>query len=111
MENILVGSLIFNAILGLGYRVWRRTRGGPIADVWGQAVLAAALAGVAAGVAAGWGWPRWAAFAYALVFAAVVMPLWTLAVLIPLDPRLPDYAFTVAYWVVLLLIGVAALTL
>ncbi len=39
------------------------------------------------------------------------MPIWVLAVLIPLRPRVPDYTFTGLYWGVLVLIVVAALAL
>jgi hypothetical protein len=44
-----------------------------------------------------------------VVFGVVVMPIWILAVLIPLRPRAPDYAFTGIYWFALLAIAVAAL--
>jgi hypothetical protein len=40
-----------------------------------------------------------------------VMPIWTLAVLIPLPPERLDYAFTALYWVTLVMTGVAAIAL
>jgi len=106
---VLVVALITNAALGLGYRVYRRTKGGPRADVWGQAVLAFLLMVIAVGVVAGIEWLRWAAFGYAVVFAFLAMPVWVLGVLLPLRPRAVDYAFTVTYWALLLVAGVAAL--
>ena len=106
---VLLGGLVLNAVLGFAYRLWRRTKGGPVADVWGQAVLGLILVGLAIGLTVGWGWTRWATFAYALLFGLVVMPLWTLAVLIPLGPRALDYAFTAVYWMTLVTIAIAAL--
>lgn len=105
---LLVAALLVNAVLVLGYRIHRLSRGGPMGDVVGGAVLAAALALVALAAGAGAGWARWPALIYALVFALVVMPVWTLAVLIPLRPGPIDYAFTALYWGTLLLIGIAA---
>lgn len=107
-EAVLVASLVINAALAFGYRVFRLSKGGPMADVIGQAVLAVMLLGFAIGVGAGIGWMRWPALAYAALFALVVMPIWTLAILIPMEPRSPDYAFTATYWGSLILIGVAA---
>ncbi|HEX2196988.1 MAG TPA: hypothetical protein VHJ76_08700 [Actinomycetota bacterium] len=107
----LVAGLLVNAALGLGYRVYRFSKGGPRSDVVGQAILAALLAGLAAALAEGAGWPRWGALVYGLLFGVVVMPIWVLAVLIPLQPRAPDYAFTGIYWAVLVLVVVAALAL
>ncbi len=107
--TVMVVGLALNAVLGFAYRLWRRSKGGPIADVWGQAVLGLVLLGLAAGVNAGWGWARWTAFGYAVLFGLIVMPLWTLAVLIPLGPRAPDYAFTTIYWLTLIAIAIAAL--
>lgn len=101
---VLVTALLVNAASGLGYRVYRLSRGGPRADVVGQAILGALLAGLAAGLAAGAGWPRWAALVYGLLFGVVVMPIWVLAVLIPLRPRAVDYAFTAVYWLMLVAI-------
>ena len=107
-QVFLVAALGFNAALGFGYRVYRLTKGGPLGDVTGQAVLAVVLAVVAVGVATDQGWGRWAALVYGLVFALVVMPLWTLAVLLPLPPGRVDYAFTGLYWAALVAIVVAA---
>ena len=106
---ILVAGLVANAAIGLGYRIYRHRRGGPIGDVWGQAVLAAVLVGVAVGVATGSGWPRWIGLVYAALFAFLAMPVWVLGVLLPMRPRAIDYAFTVTYWILLVTIGVAAL--
>lgn len=107
-QLILAGALGLNAATGFGYRVYRLTKGGPIADVIGQAILAVLLVGLAIATAAGAGWPRWAALIYALLFGVAVMPVWVLAVLIPLRPGWVDYAFTGLYWGVIALIGVAA---
>ena len=109
-ETVLIGALAFNAVLGFGYRVYRLAQGGPMSDVIGQAVLGVVLAAVAVAVALGAEWARWAAFGYALAFAMVVMPVWTLAVLIPMRPRALDYSFAGAYWVLLLVIGITAVT-
>ena len=108
-ETVLVVALVLNAALALGYRVYRLSKGGPMADVIGQAVLAFILLATAAAVVAGVGWARWIGFGYAALFALIVMPIWTLAILIPMEPRRPDYAFTATYWGSLFLIGVAAL--
>lgn len=107
-EGVLIASLVINAALAFGYRVFRLSKGGPVADVIGQGVLAVLLIAIAASVAAEVGWARWPALVYAAFFAVVVMPIWTLAILIPMDPRTPDYAFTATYWGTLVLIGVAA---
>lgn len=106
---MLSASLVVNAILGLGYRVYRRTRGGPRADVWGQAVLGSLLVLVAMGLALGVEWLRWVAFGYAVLFTFLAMPIWVLGVLLPMRPRAVDYAFTVSYWVLLVVVGVSAL--
>lgn len=108
---VLVAALLVNASTGLGYRVYRRSQGGPKSDVIGQAILGGLLCVLAAALAAGAGWPRWGALVYGLLFGVVVMPLWVLAVLIPLRPRAVDYAFTASYWALLGLIVVAALAL
>lgn len=108
-ETTLLTALVTNAAIGLGYRAFRYTKGGPIADVWGQTVLAVLLVGVAVGIAAGATGLRWLAFGYAALFAFVVMPVWVLGVLLPMRPRAIDYTFAVTYWVLLLLIGVSAL--
>lgn len=108
-ETTLIAALVANAVIGLGYRVYRYRKGGPIPDVWGQAVLGVLLVGIAAGIAVDIEWLRWAAFFYAVLFAFVAMPVWVLGVLLPLRPRPIDYAFTVTYWLLLLLIALAAL--
>lgn len=107
-RNVLIAGLLVNAAAGLGYRVYRLGKGGPKSDVVGQAILGALLATIAAALAEGAGWPRWPALVYGVLFGVVVMPVWVLAVLIPLRPRAIDYAFTVVYWGVLVLIVVAA---
>lgn len=108
---VLVAALLVNAATGFGYRVYRYRKGGPKADVVGQAILGALLAVLAAALTLGAGWPRWGALAYALLFGVVVMPLWVLAVLIPLRPRAIDYAFTGTYWGMLGVIAVACFAL
>lgn len=108
-RTVLVAGLLLNALAGFSYRVYRHGRGGPIGDVWGQAVLGVLLGALALALVLGAGWPRWPALVYALLFALVVMPIWTLAVLIPLSPERIDYAFTGLYWVTLLVIAGAAL--
>lgn len=108
---VLVSSLAVNAAIGFGYRVYRLAKGGPIADVWGQAFLGLLLAATAIGVAIGATWMRWVALAYALLFGLVVMPVWVLAVLLPLRPKMIDYAFTISYWVALVVIGIASFAL
>jgi hypothetical protein len=105
---VLAASLAVNAVTGYGYRVYRLSKGGPKSDVVGQAILGFVLLGLAAGLFAGTGWPRWPALVYGLLFGLVVMPIWVLAVLIPLRPRAIDYAFTVFYWGALAVIVVAA---
>ena len=107
-EAVLAVALALNAALGFGYRVYRLTRGGHLGDVIGQAVLGVVLLGLALVVALDQSWAVWPALGYALLFGLIVMPLWVLAVLIPMGPRAVDYAFTVAYWLLLLVIGVAA---
>ncbi len=108
----LIVLLVLNASLGLGYRIFRLIKkGGPLGDVIGQAVLAVLLAATAAGVSAGWDVARWIAVVYSALFALVVMPLWTLAVLVPMRPERLDLAFAVGYWVALIGILVAALSL
>ncbi len=107
--NVLVGALAFNAVAGFGYRVYRLGKGGAIADVIGQALLGILLLGLALAAALGAGWVRWASLAYALLFGLAVMPVWVLAVLIPLRPRGIDVAFTAFYWGALVVIAVAAI--
>lgn len=106
---LLVGFLGLNAVLGFGYRAYRLTKGGPLGDVTGQAILGLLLGGIALGVAAEQGWARWAALVYGVLFGLIVMPLWTLAILIPMRPEKIDYAFTAVYWTTLVVIVVAAL--
>ncbi len=108
-QSILVAVLALNALLGFAYRVYRWTKGGPVSDVIGQAILGGLLLLCAFGVAATSSWAQWAALAYGLLFGIVVMPVWTLAVLIPLPPGKVDYTFTGLYWVTLLGIAAAAL--
>lgn len=108
-ETTSIAALVGNAVIGLGYRVYRHRKGGPIGDVWGQAVLGVLLAAIAVGIAVEIEWLRWAAFSYAVLFAFVVMPVWVLGVLLPLRPRAIDYAFTVTYWMLLVLIALASL--
>ena len=108
---VLATALGANAALGLGYRIYRLGKGGPIADVWGQAVLGGVLALVAVSVGLGVTWPRWIALGYAVLFALVAMPVWVLGVLLPLPPGALDYAFTVVYWLLLIVIAVAAVAL
>lgn len=110
-HTLLIGALVLNAVLGFGYRIYRLIKGGPIADVYGQAVLGLVLIGIAAAVAAGWGWARWAALVYGALFGLAVMPVWVLAVLLPLRPKAADYTFTGVYWSTALGIAVAALML
>ena len=108
---LLVGGLAVNAALGFGYRIHRLSKGGPIGDVWGQAVLGVVLCVFAVLVASGATWARWPALAYAVIYSFVAMPVWVLGVLIPLPPRAIDYAYTGTYWTGLIVIGVAAIAL
>ena len=110
-ESLLVAGLGLNAVLGFGYRVYRLAKGGPLGDVTGQAILGVLLAGTAVSFAADQGWARWVALTYGLVFALIVMPVWTLAVLLPLRPGVVDYGFTGLYWGALVVIVLAALAL
>ena len=110
-ETVLVIALGFNAVVGFGYRVYRLTKGGPLGDVIGQAVLGLLLVATAVAIAADQGWAPWVALLYGLLFALVVMPVWTLAVLLPLRPGPPDYAFASLYWAALVVIVVAVLAL
>lgn len=108
-RTILIATLCISAVIGFGYRFYRYRKGGPLGDVWGQAVLAMVLFSLAAALFLGADWARWPALLIAVLFAFVVMPLWVLAVLIPLPPGRIDYAFTVVYWLTLIVMGVAAL--
>jgi hypothetical protein len=108
---VLSAALAANAVLGFGYRVYRLARGGPLADVVGQAILGVLLAVTAAAVALGAGWSRWVALAYGLLFGLLVMPVWMLAVFIPMRPDRVDAAYAAAYWAALGAIVVAAVAL
>lgn len=110
-RNVLIGALCLNAVSGFAYRYYRLRRGGPLGDVLGQAILGVLLIALAVFIAVGGDWARWPALAYAVLFAFVVMPLWTLAVLIPLPPGKLDYAFTGVYWVTLVVTGLASILL
>lgn len=110
-QLVLVTGLALNAVIGFVYRVYRLSKGGPTADVIGQAILGVLLAGLAVAVAAGAGWARWPSLVYGLLFGVIVMPLWVLAVLIPQRPQRIDYAFTVVYWLLLIAIVVSAIAL
>ena len=110
-ETLLVAALVLNALLGFGYRLFRFFKGGPLGDVVGQAILGGLLVGLAVAVGTGAGWARWAALAYGLLFGLVVMPIWTLAVLLPMRPTRLDYVFTAIYWGALALIVIAAIAL
>lgn len=106
---MLGAALVANAALGFGYRVYRLTKGGPLGDVIGQGILGLLLVALAVAALAGAGWSRWVALVYALLFGVAVMPVWVLAVLIPLPPHRIDYGFAAVYWGVLALIAVAAI--
>jgi hypothetical protein len=108
-EALLAGALALNAVLGFSYRAYRVTKGGPVADVVGQAVLGIILGATAVAVALGSNAARWVALAYGLLFGVAVMPVWTLAVLIPMRPGPVDYAFTAIYWLALALVVIASI--
>jgi hypothetical protein len=108
-QAILASALVANAVALAGYRLYRFTKGGPRADATGGAVLGALLVVLAVLVLNDVSWARWAALAYGLVFAVVVMPIWVLAVLIPLPPEPIDWAFTAFYEASLLVIVVGAI--
>lgn len=110
-EVALVAALALNAVLGFGYRLYRLTKGGPVQDVTGQAILGLLLVAVALAVAGGASWGRWVALGYGLLFGIAVMPLWVLAVLLPLRPEAIDYAFTGVYWTALVTIVVSAVAI
>lgn len=111
MRLALASALALNAVLGFAYRVYRLSRGGPVGDVTGQAILGALLGALAVAVWAGIGWARWAALVYGLLWGLAVMPVWTLAVLIPLPPGRIDYAFAALYWAGVATIVVTAIAL
>jgi hypothetical protein len=108
-QTVLIVALGLNAALGFGYRVYRLTKGGPMADVVGQGILSALLVALAIGAAGGHSWARWSALVYGLLFGLVVMPVWTLAVLLPLPPERVDYAFTGVYWAALVAVVLSAI--
>ena len=110
-SSVLAACLGLNALTGVAYRVYRLSKGGPMADVTGQAILGVVLGGLAVATALGASWPRWPALGYALLFGLLVMPVWVLGVLIPLRPGALDYAFTACYWLCLAAIAVAAIAL
>ncbi len=111
LRSVLCVALVVNAFSGVAYRVFRLRHGGPRADVTGQAILAVLLLLLAAGAWGGQTWSKWVALVYGLLFGLVVMPLWTLAVFIPMRPGPLDKAFAVSYWGALATIVVAALLL
>ena len=108
-QLVLAGGLALNAVTGFAYRVYRLTKGGPISDVIGQAVLGVLLGILALGAMLDAGFVQWPALIYGLLFGLVVMPIWVLAVLIPQRPGAIDYTFTALYWGALVVIVVAAL--
>jgi hypothetical protein len=110
-QTVLIVALSTNAVLGLAYRLYRLTKKGPLADVVGQAILAVVLLGLAAAILEDQAWARWPSLAYALLFAVIVMPIWTLGVLLPMRPRAIDYGFTGVYWATLAVIAVAAIAI
>lgn len=110
-RQVLIAALALNATGGFAYRTYRLTKGGPLADVIGQAILGVLLVGLAVTLAGGMSWPRWPALGYGLVFGLVVMPIWVMGVLIPLRPTAIDYGFTAFYWASLAAIVVSALLL
>ena len=110
-QVVTVVALLFNALLGFGYRLYRLQRGGSRADVNGQALLGVILIALAVALMLGEGWPRWPALVYGLLFGVVVMPIWVLAVLIPGSPGKLDYTFTAIYWMVLFVIVGGALAI
>lgn len=108
-QTVLIAALLISGSLVFAYRLYRTTRGGPAADAAGGAALLGLLGALAWALAADMLWVRWVALAYAVLFGIVVMPIWTLAVLIPLPPRALDWGFAVLYWLTLPVIGIAAL--
>jgi hypothetical protein len=108
-QAILAFALVANGIALASYRYYRFVKGGPRADAAGGTVLGALLILTAVLVLNDVSWARWVALGYGLVFAVVVMPIWTLAVLIPLPPEPLDYAFTAFYEASLLTIVVASI--
>jgi hypothetical protein len=107
-QAILIAALVANGVALAVYRTYRFVKGGPKADAIGGAVLAVLLVGLAILVMSDVSAARWAALFYGIAFAVVVMPIWILAVLIPLPPGPLDYAFTALYEATLIAIVVAA---
>jgi hypothetical protein len=110
-RTVLSAALCVNAVSGFAYRLFRLSKGGPMGDVLGQALLGILLLALAVAAATGAGFAAWASLLYAALFGVVVMPLWVIAVLIPLRPQRLDLAFTAVYWLALIVIGAAALAL
>lgn len=104
----LLISLAISAALVSGYRIYRLSKGGPLADAVGGAILATMLIAIGVLATAGAGWARWPALGYAILFGLIVMPIWTLAVYIPSRPGTLDHVFTGAYWLSLVAVGIAA---
>lgn len=108
-QILLVAGLVLNATAGLGYRIYRHSKGDPRSDVIGQSILGALLLLTALGIVGDSRLATVVALGYGLGFGLVVMPLWTVAVLIPLRPRRIDYGFTLVYWSALGLIVIASI--
>ena len=108
-QLVLAAALAVNAVTGFVYRVYRLSKGGPVSDVIGQAILGVLLGVLALGAALDAGFVRWPALGYGLLFGIIVMPVWVLAVLIPQRPQGIDYAFTGLYWAGLGVIVASAL--
>lgn len=107
--GILIFALAVNAALVFGYRVYRLSKGGPLPDAIGGAILASMLVALGAAASAGANWARWGAVGYGVLFGVIVMPIWTLAVFLPARPGRLDNAFIVSYWVSLAVIALAGL--
>ena len=110
-STVLSAALCVNAVGGFIYRLFRLSKGGPLGDVLGQAVLGILLLALAVASAVGASFAAWASLLYAVLFGVVVMPLWVVAVLIPLRPQRLDLIFTAVYWLTLIVIAVAGLAL
>ncbi len=110
-RTVLSAALCVNAAAGFGYRLFRLSKGGPLGDVLGQAVLGVLLLALAAAAVSGASFVSWASLLYAALFGVIVMPLWVVAVLIPLRPQRLDLVFTAVYWLALVVVAVAALAL
>jgi hypothetical protein len=110
-RTVLSAALCVNAAAGFGYRLFRFSKGGPLGDVLGQAVLGILLLALAAAAVSGASFVSLASLFYAVLFGVIVMPLWVVAVLIPLRPQRLDLVFTGVYWLALIVIAIAALAL